>query len=60
MAMGNDPLAPDTLQPLAPQAPGNVLTGRFGKLAPSSTNWKTWVTVGVVVLLGWYAWKKFR
>jgi hypothetical protein len=58
--MGNDPLAPDTLQPLAPQAPGNVLTGRFGKLTQAGTSWKTWAIVAVVALVVWWAWKKFR
>lgn len=59
MAMGNDPLAPDTLQPLAPQAPGNVLTGRFGKLS-QGMNWKTWTVVVLVALVAWWAWKKYR
>jgi hypothetical protein len=54
-----DPNNP-SLQPLAPQAPGNVLYGRFGGLGNHMTqNWKTYALVAVVVLVAWWAWKKY-
>lgn len=49
-----------SLQPLAPQAPGNVLYGRFGKVGNHMiSNWKMYATVAVVVLLAWWLWKKY-
>lgn len=54
-----DPIAPDSLQPLAPQAPGNVLMGRFGKMT-AAPSWKWWAIGGVIVVLGWWLWKRYR
>lgn len=48
---------PESLQPLAPQAPGNVLYGRFKRVG---MNWKTWVILGGVVLLIWWFVRRAR
>lgn len=58
MATDSDTTFPDSLQPLAPQAPGNILYGRFGNMA--KTNWKMWAFVAVGVAVAWYFWKKYR
>lgn len=49
---------PDSLQPVAPQAPGNVLSGRFGASASMFQNPKFWVIVAAVAIVGFYLWKR--
>lgn len=48
---------PESLQPVAPQAPGNVLTGRFGT-SSMMQNWKVWLIVGLIVIAGFWLWKR--
>jgi hypothetical protein len=52
-------LMPDSLQPVAPQAPGSALTGRFSTDSIMQ-NWKMWAIVAVVLIGGFYLWKKYR
>lgn len=48
----------DSLQPVAPQAPGDVLAGRFPTSSTLMQNWKVWAIVAVVVVAGFYFWKR--
>jgi hypothetical protein len=49
-----------SLQPMAQQAPGNILAGRFGSFGrTASDNWKKVAVIAVVVLVVWYLYKKF-
>jgi len=45
-----------SLQPVAPQEPGNVLTGRFG--TPSARRWLWIGSLLAVAFLVWYFWKR--
>lgn len=57
MTNGNDK---SSFQPVAPQATGELLYGRFGKAKNHmQANWKAYATVAVIVLVVWWAWKKF-
>ncbi len=49
-----------SFQPLAPQAPGELLYGRFGKAKNHMQQyWKGYLTLAVIVLLAWWLWKRF-
>ena len=50
----------NSFQPIAPQATGELLYGRFGKAKNHmQENWKMYATVAVIVLVAWWIWKKF-
>lgn len=51
-------MGPESLQPLAPQEPGNVLTGRFGNANQKRVVWLA-IIAGVAVL-AWWLWRRSK